>query len=265
MHLKWYLKRFYLCSLLAQAYERREGGRTQRDQRDGECGPKYRDHLPVWSQWTGCRRWEETGMPPLAGKQPAHCLNLQITLNFSVTTSFDCSNWPFTTTSLFWRHCLDSPFSHQLQGLTMWKQTERSLHLTRNKHSLFYLASFSCSSAAFLRTITGGVVTCAARSCWTLQNGDLCCCQPRKPEASIWDRKTQRGSQIHYICKQELRKPGLRKKAKNRPSKKVLSFSGKTEICPSGCTCHTTIFNFSKKRQYNAESVKANKDLLVCQ
>lgn len=50
------------CPSLLQASERREGGRTQRDQRGWECEPRHRNYLPVWSQWTKQRRWEQTGM-----------------------------------------------------------------------------------------------------------------------------------------------------------------------------------------------------------
>lgn len=49
--------RFDWCSPLLQACERRERGWAQSNQRGGECGPRYRDHLLVWSQWTRHRWW----------------------------------------------------------------------------------------------------------------------------------------------------------------------------------------------------------------
>lgn len=112
--------------------------------------------------------------------------------------------------------------SHQLHRVTIWRLT-RHVHLNRNNHSVFYPASLCSSSAAFLRSLKGPAVTCAARSCWTLQNGDFkktWCFNQR----SLEDRNTQcepRRRLSHYIWKNK--QSSIEEKCKNRSSSKKVA------------------------------------------
>lgn len=74
--------------LLGQAYERREGVWTQSDKRGGECGPRHRDHLPVWRQRWEHRGWGQLQHPTTIIKSLSHLeLSILFLLFFTTTSS----------------------------------------------------------------------------------------------------------------------------------------------------------------------------------